>query len=141
MRHRAFRTFASWICLLSFCVSTALGASGAVLCLDGHGESRVELGCQKAKGGECLAAHDGEPGNQDSGDHKPCEDKPLDSGELKSVTPTRLSDSVPVLVPIVAAILVFVLPSHAEFSPAWQPASPERVPDTICRLRTTILLI
>lgn len=139
MHRSRFHPAIAWLCLIWFGLTSTLLSGGMVVCQDGHGGSRVEWGCDRNIGGECLTSCGGETGD-DPGDSHPCQDTPLDAGEQVSKAPPRSTSVLTIPVPVMAA-LVLGLDPPTPARVGWTSSAIERPPDALKRIRTVVLLV
>lgn len=146
MRLSLVHSLIAWLCLFSFGLDMALHTIGPVVCTSASGRS-VELVCEKDEQRACLRAAV-ERGLSDPHGQEglpPCEDSPLGEGHDQAhhlLTQPRQGGHAELTLP---PMTVAVLWSFA-FDPVIRGGSSRidtrvRLPDTVVRLRTVIMIV
>lgn len=111
-----------------------------MLCRDGHGGVRIEIGCGKNATGECFTSC-GEETDEHQDEQHPCDDTPIkfEGGVAKVSLRMTLDTSVTAQLP--CALPTFFLEAPASSPVRWTWTTPDRPPDMLRHVRSVVILI
>lgn len=141
MLHSRFQPLIAWLCLACFGPGSLLLTGGVVLCRDGQGGSRIEWGCDRTSGGNCLQGAAESPDDDGDVPHG-CQDTPVQPGAQSARTAPRSTGElacIPVPTPAAPAQLEPCPPDHPR--DRWTSLTSARPPDALVHLRTVVLLV
>jgi len=140
MRRNRFNHALACFCLIWFGLTSTVFAGGLVLCQDGHGDMRFELGCDQNSVGECLTSCGGETGDEPGRPH-PCEDTLIEVDLSITTAPQRSTSDLAVGLPMAVAALAFRTDPPTLARAAWTCSGPGRPPSVLTHIRSVILLV